>query len=152
MSQRNEVRFQFHLEHSSRSIEVKEGLPPPSLNGERVPRVARLLALAHKFDGLIRSGTVRSMADVARLGRVTRARITQIMDLLLLAPDVQEEILFLAGPQRGHDIVALRTLRYVCATPIWAEQRARWAEIKETFPAESAEATSASTGGGADGS
>lgn len=36
-----------------------------------------------------------SMAELARLGRVSRARITQIMDLLMLAPEIQEEVLYL---------------------------------------------------------
>ena len=35
------------------------------------------------------------MAELARLGRVSRARITQIMDLLMLAPEIQEEVLHL---------------------------------------------------------
>ena len=63
--------------------------PPP----ERVPRIARLLALAHKFQGMLDRGEVDSMAELARLGRVSRARITQIMDLLMLAPEIQVELL-----------------------------------------------------------
>lgn len=57
---------------------------------ERSPRLARLMALAIKFDGLVRQGVVRDYADLARLGYVSRARITQIMNLLHLAPDIQE--------------------------------------------------------------
>lgn len=135
MTARNELRFKFHLDHSTRRLEMKDGpelAKPPS--PPRVPRVARLMALAHHFERLIQERKVTSMADLARLGRVTRARITQIMDLLLLAPDIQEDLLFLTVPAKGHDPVALRTMRYVCQTPVWAEQRARWAEIKETLP------------------
>lgn len=69
------------------------------------------------------------MAELAKLGKVTRARISQIMDLLLLAPDVQEQLLFLPGPETGRDPITLRELRYVCQTPVWAEQRARWVEL-----------------------
>ena len=72
------------------------------------------------------------MADIARLGHVTRARITQIMDLLLLAPDIQEALLHLP-PTDGRDPITLRELRYVTQVPVWAEQRARWAEIRESF-------------------
>jgi hypothetical protein len=57
--------------------------------------------------------------------------MTQIMDLLLLAPDIQEELLFLPRTVRGCDPVMLRTMGYVCATPSWPELRARWREIKE---------------------
>ena len=57
--------------------------PPPG----RVPRVARLMALAIRFDGLVRTGVVTDHATLARLGHVTRARVSQIMSLLHLAPD-----------------------------------------------------------------
>jgi len=68
-------------------------------NGEEaacaVPRIARLLALAIRFDRLLRAEQFRDYAELARLGRVSRARMTQIMKLLDLAPDIQEQILFL---------------------------------------------------------
>lgn len=53
------------------------------------------MALAIHFDGLIRQGLVKDYADLARLGGVSRARITQIMNLLNLPPTEQEELLFL---------------------------------------------------------
>ena len=66
-----------------------------------IPRVSRLMALAIHFDGLIRQGLVKDYADLARLGGVSRARITQIMNLLNLPPTEQEELLFLeSGPGR----------------------------------------------------
>ena len=54
----------------------------------RVSRVTKLMALAIKFDGLIRDGVVNDYADLTRLGGVSRARISQIMNLLLLATDI----------------------------------------------------------------
>jgi hypothetical protein len=77
------------------------GRPEPRERPDRkaadlsIPRIARLMALAIRFEGLLRSGTIRDCAELARLGRVTRARVTQIMKLLNLAPDIQEQILFL---------------------------------------------------------
>jgi hypothetical protein len=59
----------------------------------RVPRVARLMAVAIRLDQLIHDGTATDQAELARLGHVTRARLTQIMNLLFLAPDIQEQIL-----------------------------------------------------------
>jgi hypothetical protein len=59
----------------------------------RVPRIARLMALAVKFQDMVDRGEVRDYADLARLGFVTRARLTQIMNLMLLAPDIQERLL-----------------------------------------------------------
>ena len=104
--------------------------PAPS---ERLPRIARLLALAHRFQGMLDRGEVASMADIARLGRVTRARVTQIMDLLLLAPDIQEEVLFLPATESGRDAIMLREMRAVCAAVEWKEQRERW-KIASRFP------------------
>ncbi len=72
---------------------------PPTLPPDPVPRISRLMALAIHFDGLIRDGVVRDYADLARLGGVSRARITQIMNLLNLPPWKQEEILFLSGSE-----------------------------------------------------
>lgn len=62
--------------------------------GPRIPRITRLMALAIKFEDMIARGEVRDYAEIARLGFVTRARLTQIMNLLLLAPEIQEAILF----------------------------------------------------------
>jgi hypothetical protein len=69
----------------------------------RVPRISRLMALAIRFDDLLRRGQVKDYAELARLGHVTRARATQIMNLLNLAPDIQEALLFLPAVEVGHD-------------------------------------------------
>ena len=87
--------------------------------GTSIPRIARLMALAIRFEGLLRDGTIRDHAELARLGRVTRARITQIMKLLDLAPNIQEQILFLP-PIRG---LNERTSRPISKLTDWADQR-----------------------------
>jgi len=92
-------------------------------------RIARLLALAHDLDARIESGEYLDYADIARQHRFTRARMTQIMNLLLLAPDIQAEILALRA-EPGREPVTERELRGVVATLSWAEQRERWAGIK----------------------
>src|SRR4051794_9829142 len=71
-----------------------EGASPPV---GRVPKLARLMALAIRLDNLLRAGDVGDYAELARIGHVSRARVTQIMNLLQLAPDIQEAILFLPG-------------------------------------------------------
>lgn len=95
----------------------------------RVPRVARLLALAHRFEKLIRDGEVRDYADLARLGHVTRARLTQIMNLLNLAPDIQEAILFLPPVTTGDDSIHERQLRPIVKVLDWGRQRRMWAGV-----------------------
>jgi hypothetical protein len=104
--------------------------PVPAKQG-RVPRITRLMALAIKFEGYIRDGVVDDYAELARLGHVTRARMTQIMDLNLLAPDIQEAILDLPRTKSGRDLIALRDLRIVLRQPIWRLQKAEWESFKK---------------------
>ena len=73
--------------------------PPPG----RIPRLTRLMALAITMQQMIRDGQVRDYAELARLGQVSRARISQIMNLLNLAPQIQEAILFLPRATKGRD-------------------------------------------------
>jgi hypothetical protein len=96
----------------------------------RVPRVARLMALALRFDGLIRAGQVKDYAELARLGQVTRARISQIMCLLSLAPNIQEELLFLPAVQRGRAPILLCHLWPIAANPDWTSQRRKWHALR----------------------
>ena len=103
--------------------------PLPCPVAARVPRVAKLMALAIRFEGLVRDGVVRDFAELARLGHVTRARMTQIMNLLHLAPDIQEAVLFLPRVESGKDPITERDLRPIAALADWGRQRGRWNEI-----------------------
>jgi hypothetical protein len=103
--------------------------PAPRAAPGRVPRIARLLALAHRFERLLESGAVRTSAELARLGHVSPARISQIMNLLLLAPDIQEQILFASAPPRGRDPIRLGQLQAVAAELDWQSQRRHWATL-----------------------
>jgi len=70
---------------------------------------------------------------MARQLGFTRARVTQLMDLLLLSPEVQEEILFLELPP-GALPVSERALREGgLGTIDWQEQRRRWEGLKAAF-------------------
>jgi hypothetical protein len=86
-------------------------------NRPQIPRITRLMALAVKFEAMVERGEVRDYADLARLGYVTRARLTQIMNLILLAPDLQEQLLF------STITVEERRLRSVVKVVEWREQR-----------------------------
>jgi hypothetical protein len=104
-------------------------IPAPPNTG-KLPRVTRLMALAIKFEGLVRAGVVQDYADLARLGHVTRARMTQSMSLLNLAPDIQEEILFLPKTMTGRDPISERNLRCLTAIVRWDRQRKAWREMR----------------------
>jgi len=94
-----EVRWTFKPRHNGRKRKDGPGIGPRDIEPGNVPRITRLMALAIKFDGIVRRGEVRDYADLARLGYVTRARITQIMNLLNLAPDIQSTK---TGQLQGH--------------------------------------------------
>jgi hypothetical protein len=98
------------------------------LTAGRVPRVAKLMALALRFENLLRTGEIASYAELGRLGHVTRARVCQIMNLTGLAPDLQEALLFLPQTDRGRDRIILADLQPIAALLDWRQQRRRWAE------------------------
>ena len=66
------------------------------------------------------------MLQLARLGHVSRARLTQMMSLLQLAPDIQDAILWLPAVESGDDGVTERVLREVVRELDWGRQRRRW--------------------------
>jgi hypothetical protein len=87
----------------------------------RPPRIARLVALAHKLDALVRSGTIADYGELARLGHISPARLSQIMVLLHLAPSIQEYVLFLAPADTR--LVTELGLRRIAREPRWDRQR-----------------------------
>ena len=95
---------------------------PPATHAGRIPRVTRLLALAHKIDGMIRAGEIKDWADAARLVGVTRARMTQIANLLLLSPIIQERLLTLQPTIAGRRQPTEHALRILCSTESWRGQ------------------------------
>ena len=95
----------------------------------RIPRISRLMALAIRFDGLIREGSVPDRKTLAQLGGVTRARVTQITHLLHLAPDIQEELLFLPSSSR----IVERTMRPIVGQVHWDDQRQLFARAKASL-------------------
>jgi hypothetical protein len=95
----------------------------------RLPRVSRWMALALHFDDLVGSGTVEHQVELARLGHVSPARVSQIMNLMHLAPDSQEQLLFLPLVDAGRDPLLLRQLQPLAATLDWDRQRRKWLRL-----------------------
>ena len=124
------VRSKVHFATGRRSRkELRTGETKPVPVG-RVSRISRLMALAIRFEQLVRDGVVADYAELARLGHVTRARMTQIMNLLHLAPDIQEELLFLPSVTVGKDPITERELRAVVAEADWRKQRRSWRGLR----------------------
>jgi hypothetical protein len=132
MSQSLTFEREIHFRRRERGRRELDSGPQPSLPAikpGRVPRVARLMALAIRFDRLIREGAIADYTELAALSHVTRARISQIMNLLNLATDIQEAILFLPRTQRGRDSIILRDLQPIAAAADWRKQRVMWQEL-----------------------
>ncbi|HSW45695.1 MAG TPA: hypothetical protein VLM89_08995 [Phycisphaerae bacterium] len=125
-------KLQFIRRHNGRRAVRAPVLPAAP---GRLPRVSRLMALAIRFEHLLQTGGVRDQAELAALGRVTRARVTQILNLLHLAPDLQEQILFLPPYTTGRDPLPERLVRAVVAEPNWGRQRLMWAGLRNSITA-----------------
>jgi hypothetical protein len=131
------VDFQFSIKQRGRGAKkrIVEGASQsdeskPAL--ERIPRISRYMALAIHFEDLIRQGVVTDYADLARLGHVTRARVTQIMNLRLLAPEIQEELLLSSSDNHESDSLSLKVLQQLAMDPNWESQRKKWINSMRT--------------------
>lgn len=125
------LQVTFTLPNRTRATErpkAPEPKPRPAIEGS-IPRLSRVMALAITFNDLIACGKARDLADLARLGMVTRARITQIMDLTMLAPDIQEEVLHLPRVTKGRPPITERQVRAIAKLLYWPQQREAWKDL-----------------------
>ena len=125
------VDFQFSVQQRGRGakkqmVEGARQLDESKTALERIPRISRYMALAIHFEDLIRQGIVTDYAELGRLGQVARARVTQIMNLRLLAPEIQEELLFLAEDKVMLPQTHLRCLNLLALSTSWQLQRRSW--------------------------
>lgn len=128
MNGSEEIKYALDFRASRRSLPKNPARFQPSptnFDVSNIPRIARLLALASRFDGLLRAEEFRDYAEIARLGGVTRARMSQIMKLLDLAPDIQEQILFLPNVKGLNE----RSLRPIVSRIDWQQQRRMFQKV-----------------------
>lgn len=121
------VEATIHFKRQGRTKKIRDGAPTPFVG--RVPRVAKLMALAIRFQTLLDEEAVEDYAELARLAHVSRARISQIMNLLLLAPNIQEALLFMEPVQNGRDQLTLAQLQPIALEVDWGMQRERWGRL-----------------------
>jgi hypothetical protein len=130
------IKFKVCLAHRAgpaRSLTLEEGTAPAAdAPAGRMPRVTRLLLPAHYFQRMLDRGEVQDLADLARRYGISRARVTQIMGLTLLAPDIQQAILFLPLVAKGADPITAIDLRKAGRPTRWAEQRVAWASLRSS--------------------
>jgi hypothetical protein len=125
--------IEFHLKSAVRAIDRPAG---EKGNGgavrrrfDRYPRIVQVVALAIHFQDMLDRGEVRNHADLARLGCISRERISQIMILAWLAPDVQQDVLSLPKTPGGRFPVSETALRSIARMSAWDEQRAHWEKL-----------------------
>jgi hypothetical protein len=123
--------IEFHLKPAVRAIDRPAGEKPKEgaarRRFDRYPRIVQVVALAIHFQDMLDRGDVRNHADLARLGCISRERMSQIMVLAWLAPDIQAEILSLPPVPRGYEISESK-LRSIAKVASWIDQRRCWDE------------------------
>lgn len=95
----------------------------------RLPRITKIMALAIRLDHLITSGQVTDQAELARVGHVSRARLTQIMNLLYLAPDIQDAILMICASEARPRLPIESKFRSIASNHCWNTQRTLWRSL-----------------------
>jgi len=119
-------KVHFVRQARGRLVVAEQPRPTERVDQGRIPRISRLMALAIHFDRLIREGRVSDQSELARLCHVTQPRITQIMNLNHLAPDIQEALLFLPQVTSGRESIHEKKLRPIAAEVDWQRQREEW--------------------------
>jgi len=126
------ITKQVHFRHGRGSRKIlKEGEAPKPKSPGCVPRLSRLMALAIHMQQLLDKDEVADYAELATLALVSRARITQIMNLLHLAPDIQEEILCLPHTDGSRAPIQEHMLRPIASIPDWRKQQRMWNLLSE---------------------
>jgi hypothetical protein len=108
---------------------VRDAKKAATADHGRLPRITKVLALAIQFDDMIRRGVAKDYTGLARLGCISKERISQIMRLVCLAPDIQQEILTMSRTPRGRFHVGEVALRQVASKMLWGEQREVWRQL-----------------------
>ncbi len=129
MNNKLTINRSFHVKtrrNGSKSME--DGKAPSSPEG-RIPRITRLLALSHRCYDLVRDGVILNQSELAHYGQISTTRMSQIMWLDNLAPDIQEQILNLPRTIQGRDAILEREVRPIAKTLDWEQQRMMWADL-----------------------
>lgn len=124
------IRSRFRPQRARRrAVEAPQAAQkaPESRQQAAPSRAARMLALAHHIERLVEAGELSGYAEAARALGLTRARLTQVMKLLLLAPEVQERVV------QGRPELTERELRKVGGEPTWYSQELKLAQSRGSF-------------------
>jgi hypothetical protein len=126
-------KIQFAREAHGRRRVATETTEWPPKDAGRIPRISRLMAVAIRLERLLLTGEVSDVMELARLGHVTQPRMSQILNLTLLAPDIQEELLFLPRVTAGKATIHEKLLRPIVVVTDWDKQREMWEALKSSL-------------------
>lgn len=101
----------------------RESAPP------KPPHITKLMALAIRLEHLLATRQVKDQAEIARTAGITRARVTQILNLTNLAPDIQQAILELEPDNAPVPRFREREVRSIAIMPNWEKQRVLWKRL-----------------------
>ena len=127
MSISSPIEVQFQLRTAPTITRTEEARS----NSGRLPQITRVLALAILFDEMIRHGEARDYADIGGLTCLCRERVSQVMRLTYLAPDIQMELLYLPPVPNGRYPVPETAVRKIANLLSWADQRREWTRLKQ---------------------
>lgn len=96
----------------------------------RLPRVTEVLALALYIQELVERKDVANYAEFARSRHVSRERLSQVLKLIWLAPDIQVEILYLPPALPGRQPISELSVRRIAEIMDWNQQREQWKQLK----------------------
>jgi hypothetical protein len=113
--------------HGRKQIETPN--PKKSSAPAKLPHITKLMALAIRLEHLLATGQVKDQAEIARTAGITRARVTQIINLTQLAPDIQEAILDLKPTTDHVPRFREREVRTIAILPNWEKQRVAWKRL-----------------------
>ncbi|MBI2932496.1 MAG: hypothetical protein HYY16_12660 [Planctomycetes bacterium] len=112
------------------AVPPRRGKPKPPRE-PRTPRVVELLRKAIEWQALLQSGEASNQAAIARREGITRARITQIIGMLRLAPEIQEHILSLPSTTQRRVALTERALRAIIQQDNPARQCLQFQQLLE---------------------
>ena len=130
MSTKTPLEVRFPLRQKPRSAaEALEAAAQPGSG--RLPRIVQVLALAIHLEDMISRGEAKDYADLARLSCFCRERISQIVRLNYLAPDIQIELLYLPRTTTGRYPISETAVRKIAGLLSWVDQRREWTALKQ---------------------
>lgn len=116
-------KIHFQTAHRSKKTIRSGAKPKPK---KRTQRISKLMAMAICFKEILNADSSRDMADLAVAGQVSRARMSQIMNMNLLAPSIQKELIALPKTTSAIDIISIIKIQKIALEPDWQLQRKMW--------------------------